>query len=289
MCSLLLLLLFVLCFIFVLNMKTKINVLILIHASNIHHRLNIRLTMDSLIEFYAKYDTSKSESSIKELYGKCAKLSSASECEGGAASDLVNKLQKKYKAKPKLVSKSTDTGGDGGGDDDDTHEEKASAKKPPSSKKESSSRSSKKKSNEPNLDVATLEELEKAVAQRRADLGLPPVVEATSSNNNNDDDEDEEEEEEEEENPKKMWVRSTEPEKVVIIGSGPAGLAASIYAARAGLKPVVVAPPFGGQLMGKGVDVENYPGLLGQTGPGVVNLMIDQASHFGTVCYEVMS
>jgi hypothetical protein len=46
---------------------------------------------------------------------------------------------------------------------------------------------------------------------------------------------------------------------MMIIGSGPAGLAAAIYAARAGLKPVIAAPPMGGQLQGKGVGVENYP------------------------------
>ena len=45
---------------------------------------------------------------------------------------------------------------------------------------------------------------------------------------------------------------------LVVVGGGPAGLSAAIYAARAGLKPVVVAPPMGGQLQGKGVDVENY-------------------------------
>lgn len=60
-------------------------------------------------------------------------------------------------------------------------------------------------------------------------------------------------------------------EDVVIIGGGPAGLAAAIYAARAGLKPLIVAPAFGGQLLGKGVDVENYPGVVGSaaTGRGV--------------------
>ena len=71
-------------------------------------------------------------------------------------------------------------------------------------------------------------------------------------------------------------------EKVVIIGGGPAGLAASLYAARAGLQPLIVAPPAGGQLLGKGVDVENYPGLMAQTGPGVVQLMRTQTRSFGT-------
>ncbi|GMH52568.1 hypothetical protein TrRE_jg4901 [Triparma retinervis] len=72
------------------------------------------------------------------------------------------------------------------------------------------------------------------------------------------------------------------PERVTIIGAGPAGLSAAIYAARAGLTPVVVAPPLGGQLQGKGVDVENYPGLANMTGPGIVNNMREQAIQFGT-------
>merc|ERR1711871_928046 len=49
-------------------------------------------------------------------------------------------------------------------------------------------------------------------------------------------------------------------ERVIIIGGGPAGLSAAVYASRSGLNPVVIAPSFGGQLLGKGVDVENYPG-----------------------------
>ena len=74
------------------------------------------------------------------------------------------------------------------------------------------------------------------------------------------------------------------PETLLIIGGGPAGLSASIYAARAGLKPLIVAPAFGGQLLGKGVDVENYPGVSGAsaTGRGVVGLMRAQAASFDT-------
>jgi thioredoxin-disulfide reductase len=141
--------------------------------------------------------------------------------------------------------------------------------------------------------LATLDELESAVAERRMALGLPRVVEETSLYNNQDEDEeeyddDDYDDDEDDETSKKIWEPTDAIQKIVIIGSGPAGLASAVYAARAGLKPVVVAPPFGGQLMGKGVDVENFPGLMGKTGPGVVNLMLDQASSFGTEFEEHM-
>lgn len=73
-------------------------------------------------------------------------------------------------------------------------------------------------------------------------------------------------------------------EKIVIIGGGPAGLSAAVYAARAGLEPLVIAPSFGGQLLGKGVDVENYPGVVGYdaTGRGIITIMRRQANFFKT-------
>ena len=74
----------------------------------------------------------------------------------------------------------------------------------------------------------------------------------------------------------------SQPNKLVVIGAGPAGLAAAVYAARAGLKPVVVAPVMGGQLMGKGVEVENFPGVEGSTGPKIVKQMRRQAFDFQT-------
>jgi NADPH-dependent 2,4-dienoyl-CoA reductase/sulfur reductase-like enzyme len=73
------------------------------------------------------------------------------------------------------------------------------------------------------------------------------------------------------------------PEKVIIIGGGPAGLSAAIYAARAGLSPLVVAPDEGGQLLGKGVGVENFPGIFNEkedditSGKEVVQVMRKQA------------
>jgi len=224
-------------------------------------RENVVLEREALGGFYGEVDGEKGEEAVEAVYVKCVEMTKRNNkeklCVGSAALQLVKGLKSKYGKKPATKTRFTPS-----------DRRAADAPDKPTSSDKSSTTASSSASDKPNLHKATKEQL---VAE--LDKRLEAEEEARA----------EEEEDDEEDEFKNSWMSNGFPERVTIVGGGPAGMSAAIYAARAGLKPVVIAPPMGGQLQGKGVDVENFPGLQDVTGPAVVAAMRNQAIQFGAV------
>ncbi len=236
-------------------------------------QMNMEITAENLFEFYKEHDKSKTvrptalapahlcppAAADRAPSVRCPQLADCQKLlsRGMPADKLASSLKQKYGAKPKLTVKDR-------------------------TKKKKKGEKDKFIDGSVRLEMADMEELEEALRKIRIENG-----EISESGDGEDEGEGEETNPFQEFVPggyigRAASVDAEKPEAVAIIGGGPAALSAAVYAARAGLKPVVIAPPVGGQLMGKGVDVENYPGLLDMTGPGIVHLMRKQALQFNT-------
>lgn len=77
---------------------------------------------------------------------------------------------------------------------------------------------------------------------------------------------------------------------VAIVGSGPAGLSAAIYTSRAEIDTTIFAGEDPGGQLTKTTEIENYPGVVGKTGPELILGMTEQAQKFGAkIVYETVS
>lgn len=229
---------------------------------------NVKLELQDLQTYYQQVDPSKSVTEIQTVYNKCVEMMMGNKqskgshhdvCAGAAANQLIRRLKQKYRTAPPTKERFSEQDRKGN-NESSTHNSKQ--------QQQQQQQQPKGKADKANLHLASLEQLVEEVERRQDALRDAQV-------------DDEDPDEEENDSGFRSWSPSSYPERVVVVGGGPAGMAAAIYGARAGLSPLVIAPSMGGQLQGKGVDVENYPGIANMTGPGVIASMRQQAAHFG--------
>jgi len=77
--------------------------------------------------------------------------------------------------------------------------------------------------------------------------------------------------------------------ELIIVGAGPAGLAAAIYAARSGLKTLILDEKMAGGTIVDAPIIENYPGFLKINGGELAEKMVTQCKHFGVTFHELES
>jgi thioredoxin len=234
---------------------------------------NALLSLEALTKYYERVDPSKSAKEVETVHQKCADMTAKGGahkalCAGPAANQLVRRLRQKYKQVPETTARFTKEdqkakSSHGGPDPSSSNSQQSTSSR-------GSSSSSSSSPSQPNLHLATIDQLREEL-ERRLDEERERIVESEA------DDDDEADPD------FRRWTKGEFPERLVIVGGGPAGMAAALYGARAGLRPLVVAPSMGGQLLAKGVDVENYPGVHNSTGPGLISLMRKQAAHYGAV------
>jgi thioredoxin-disulfide reductase len=210
-------------------------------------KYQVEITDDGLKEYYLGIKDCPHAENEAKAAAQATKILEKMGTGGPAHYKMVQRLKKKYGKAPPTTKR-------------DNMKKKKEKKK---SKKVNG------KSNKPNLHLASMEQLLNELEVRKEREEEEREANGTATTD-------------EDEAAVAPYVASGFTERVVIIGAGPAGLAAAVYAARAGLKPVVVAPLEGGQLQGKGVLVENFPGVSGITGPVIVFDMRKQAAQFGT-------